>query len=217
GSLVTAGVPAVAGELVVVPDELAGLDVERERRIAVEIGRRGEGNGVGTAVARKPRIGVRIGDAPVEDLALGIIGARQAPRPRRALLDRHVGPGVAAGLAGRGGGVELPDFLAGLGVVRGDEAVRAHALLAGPVRDDLAVGDEHAAGGLAAVVNLGLPAQLPGLGVDRHQEAVGRGEIDHVLVDAEALAARGAAVDPLWIFARVLPDQIAVGGVDRLD
>ncbi len=48
------------------------------------------------------------------------------------------------------------------------------------------------------------------------EEAVGRGEKDHVLVDAEALAARQTRADAL-IFARIFPDQVAVGGVERRD
>ncbi len=37
--LVVIGVPVVARQLLVVPDELSGRDVERDRRVAVEIGR----------------------------------------------------------------------------------------------------------------------------------------------------------------------------------
>ncbi len=140
-----------------------------------------------------------------------------APRARGALFDRHVAPGVAARLAGRGRGEELPEQTPGHRVVRGDEAVLALALLAGPVGQHLAVGDEDAARLLAAIVELELPALLTGLGVDRDQEAVGRGEIDHVLIDADALLARDIAAHAFRISARVFPDQIAVRGIDRLD
>src|SRR5207244_5897701 len=131
--------------------------------VAVVLGGRLERHRVVAAVARQPRIGIGIGDAPVNHLALGIVGARQAPWPGGALLDRHVGPGIAAGLARRRGHVEPPGFLAGLGVMGGDEAVLALALGAGAVGDHLAVGDENPARGLAAVVDLGLPAEFSGL------------------------------------------------------
>src|SRR5271165_6537972 len=68
-------VPVVAGKLLVVPDELAGLHVERDRRVAIEVGRRGQRHSVGAAVPRQPRIGVWVGDAPVQHLAIGIVGA----------------------------------------------------------------------------------------------------------------------------------------------
>src|SRR5262249_39307358 len=82
---------------------------------------------------------VGIGDAPVDQLALGIVRAGQTPGTGGAQLRRHVGPGVAAGLAGSRRGVEAPDLAAGLGVVRRDEALRPDIRDAGPVGDDLAV------------------------------------------------------------------------------
>ena len=215
--LVVIRIPIVAGKLLVVPEELARRDLERNGRIAVEIGRRGERYGIGAAMTRKPRIGVRVGDAPVQDLAFRIIGAGQAPGARGALLHRHVGPGVAAGLARRGRRVEPPDFLAGPGVVRRDEAVLALALFAGAVRDDLAIGNQQAAGRLSAVVDLGFPAQLARVRVERQQKSVRRREIDHVLVNSEALRARGRRGDRPRVLALVLPDQIPVGGGYRLD
>ena len=93
----------------------------------------------------------------------------------------------------------------------------SRSVLAGAVGQHLAVGDEDAARLLAAIVELELPALLTGLGVDRDQKAVGRGEIDHVLIDADALLARDVAPHAFRISPRVFPDQIAVRGVDRLD
>src|SRR4029079_13979473 len=98
-------------------------------------------------------------------------------------------------------GVELPQLLAGLGVVRDDEAVLALALLTRAVGQHLAVGDENATGGLAAIARFGFPAQLAGDCVERDDVPVGRGEIDHVLVYAEALAARRSRVHALVVVA----------------
>ncbi len=100
---------------------------------------------VRAAVALEAGVRVGIGDAPIDDLADRIVRAGVTPGARGALVDRHVAPGVAARLAGRGGDVELPNRLPGLRVVRRDEAELALALLAGAVGDHLAVGDENAA------------------------------------------------------------------------
>ena len=69
---------------------------------------------------RHPRLGLR--DAPVGEVEIGIVAAGD---PGVAAGARHVGqraPGIAAGLAGARDGVELPQLLAGLGVVGADEA-----------------------------------------------------------------------------------------------
>ena len=102
----------------------------------------------------------------------------------------------------------------------GDEAAGAGD--AGAVADDLAVGDDQAAGMLGLgleLERLGLPAQLAGARVDRHHIAVGRGEIDHVLEDRRHLGARQVGGPDLGrhvlgIIALVLPDLVAGGGVD---
>ena len=159
-------------------------------RVAIELRRRGQRDGVVAAVTFESRVRIGIGDAPIDDFADRIVRARQAPGAGGPLVDRHVAPGVAARLAGRGRDVELPDLLACLGVVRGDETELALPLLTGAVRDHLAIGDQQSAGGDLAVVDLGFPAQLAGPGIERQQKSVRRAEIDHVLVDAEALAAR---------------------------
>ena len=186
------GIPIVAGQMLVVPDELAGIDVERERAVAVEFRRRLVGYSVGVSVVPlQPRIGNRIGNRPVEYAAFRIVGTGQAPGRRDAPFRLDVAPAVAARLAGSGGVVELPQLLARARIVRGDET--AGACDAGAVADDLAVSDDQATGmfGLGfELEGLCLPAQFPGFCVDRDNIAVGRGEIDHVLEDGEGLGAR---------------------------
>jgi hypothetical protein len=51
--------------------------------------------------------------------------------------------------------------------MRRDEAFRPDVLDAGAVGDDLAVGDEDAARSLAALIDLGFPAQLAGRRIER--------------------------------------------------
>lgn len=61
GSLVDViEVPVVAGQVLVVPDELAGLDVDGDGGVAVELGGSGTWDGVDVAVALPPRPGLRI-------------------------------------------------------------------------------------------------------------------------------------------------------------
>ena len=203
--LVVVGVPIVAGQFLEVPHQLAGLDVERHGRVAIELCRRCLGDGVVAAVAFESRVRIGIGHAPIDDFADRIVRARQAPRAGGPLVDRHVAPGVAARLARRGRDVELPDLFACPRVVSGDEAELALSLLTGAVRDHLAIGDQQSAGGDLAVVDLGFPAQLAGPGIERQQESVRRAEVDHVLVDAEALAARRRGHDAVWIVALDTP------------
>ena len=71
-------------------------------------------------------------------------------------------------------------------------------------------------------MDLCLPPQFSGLGVNRHDEAIRCCEVNHVLVDRQALAAREqGATDRISHFLRVIskifPNQITVGGVDGLD
>src|SRR5713226_6054138 len=128
-------------------------------------------------MAFQPSPGFGIGDGPVKHLAHRIVGARQPPATRDPLLDRQPAPGVSARLVRRRCVVEFPEFLAGFGVVRRDEA--AGTRLAGARRDQLAVGDEwrrRVLGELLVVLNLGFPANFAGSNIERHYSAVWRVE-----------------------------------------
>src|SRR5262249_57327106 len=107
-------------------------------------------------------------------------------------LEREVAPAVAARFAGRRGVVELPDFLASLRVVRRDEA--AGARLAGAAADHLALDHDRSRGVLGqllVILDLAFPSQLAGTRIERHQEAAGSVEIDHLPIDGHALLPRG--------------------------
>ena len=165
----------------------------------------------------EPSVRIRVGYTPIQDFTYRIVRARQAPWTGRPLVDCQVAPRVATGLAGRGGDVKLPDFFACLRVVCSDEAELALCLLAGAVRNHLAISHQQPTGCDLAIIDLCFPAQLAGLGIEGDQESIRRAEIDHVLVDADALASRRPGRDALRIVAVVLPNQIAVGGVQRLN
>src|SRR6185503_4589763 len=99
---------------------LAGVDVERDDAVAVEV--------VAEPPAAVP-IGRRIARAPEREVRLGIVrggvpdrGATRAPRV--------AGPRVVAGLAGARDRVEAPDFLAGLRIERRDVSANSHVAAA---------------------------------------------------------------------------------------
>ena len=114
-----------------IPFQLAGIGVERDDAIAIEV--------VAAAVVAIP-IGTGVADAPVSEIELGIVGAGD-PHGGAASLPGIAGPGFVAGLARAGDGVEAPGFLAGGGVEGGDETADAE-LAAGDSHDDFVFDDQ---------------------------------------------------------------------------
>src|SRR5262249_20944569 len=160
-------IPIVARQMLVVPFELPGLDIERQGRIGIEIGGGGLRGTPRAAVAVLAGVRLGVGGRPLKRLALPGVRTPQPPPAVDPLLGRYVAPGISARLAGRGGVVELPDFLAGSCVVRRYEA--AGARLAGAAGDDLALDRERrrrVLGELLVVLDLGLPADLAGARVE---------------------------------------------------
>src|SRR5690348_9543958 len=94
------------------PLQLARVRIEREERAGVQVVAR-------PALAVPVR--VRVADAPIEQVQLRIVGARQPRRAAAALPDLAF-PRVAARLAGSGNRVEAPDAIAGRRIVRVEEA-----------------------------------------------------------------------------------------------
>src|SRR5262249_43790624 len=105
-------IPIVPRQMLVVPFELPGLDIEPPRRIGIEIGGRGLRGALRAAVTFEPGVRLGIGDRPIKRLAFRIVRTRQPPTAGDAPLGRYIAPRIAARLAGSGGVVELPDFLA---------------------------------------------------------------------------------------------------------
>src|SRR4051812_43828845 len=110
----------------------AGVDVERDHRAGVEI--------VAGALIAEPRRG--IAGTPEREVGFGIVGAGDPDCAAAALVVIAARrPGLAAGLAGRGNGVGLPQRFTGLGIHSGNEA--AHAKFAARCAEDhLTVDDE---------------------------------------------------------------------------
>src|SRR5580692_3060494 len=109
--------------MLVIPFELASFRIERNRRIAVEIGRRGPRGAVGiAAMALQARVGHRVRDTPVQRFADRIVGAGQSPGGCPVGVLEILAPAFRAGFAGSWNIVKLPNILARDGVLRGDEA-----------------------------------------------------------------------------------------------
>ena len=81
----------------------------------------------GAAAGAHPGLGLR--HAPVSQIEIGIVAAGDPGVAARAQQIGQLAPGVAAGFAFARHGVELPELLAGLGVVGADVA-RAAFLIA---------------------------------------------------------------------------------------
>ena len=122
----------------VVPREVAGLGIERERAVGVE------GVAVGAARQPRPRLGLRSG--PVGEVGDGVVAARNprvAAGPERR---REVAPGVAPRVAGLGNRRRAPQLGPAVRVVGGDEAGAVLVpLAAGHAGDDPAVDDDRSA------------------------------------------------------------------------
>ena len=124
-------VPLVVGRELEVPLQLPGVGVERHNRIGVEIV---SGANVGVPV------GARVADPPIGEIELGVVGAGE-PNGASPRLPGIVFPGLMAGLAGAGDGVELPDLLARLRVVSRQETANAE-FAAGRPDDDLVLDNQ---------------------------------------------------------------------------
>jgi len=109
--------------------------------------------------------------------------------------------------------------LTAVGVKGRDEAADAEL----PARDadhDLALGDKrgerHVVAGLP-VLDLLLPDHLAGRGVERHEHAVVRGEIDLVAVEGDTTTVLCRTLSPSGHFLLVSPQQLARLGLEGHD
>ena len=207
-------VPVVARQHLVPPDDFAGLRLDGKARV-----------GAGHGGARHVALGFRGRADPArsvkDEIEFWIVGELAPHAGHPALFERRAGPGLVAGLARARDHRVAPQFLAGLGVVAGDiAAVRRH--LAGAAGDDHAV-DHDRAGRIADVeiaAAIGLPGQFAGAGLERDDEVVPGHEVDVVAIERDAaLALPMVALERCRGRQRmpVFPEQVAVGGIDRLD
>ena len=126
-------------------------------------------------------------------------------------------PRFASGLAGRRDRIRLPKLLAGLGIERGKEAAHAH-LPARGAQQHLAIDDERRQRHVVAllvVVDFRGPDLLAGLGVERHQHRLCRGEKDLVAIKTDAAIGRMQRNHVFGERALVTPQHFAGLGFER--
>ena len=166
-----------------VPQKLARFDVERHRRIGVQIR-------AGAHVRIK--VGRRIPDRHVEHPVLDVERQRR-PQAAAAVLARGlVGPGLRSGLARVGNEIEAPDLLTG-GKLEGADPVLRPPVRAGRAVDHQVLVDQRRHAQVLAGLRIG-DLLAP------EQRALGHVERDQVAV-------RGAANE-----ASVLQRHAAIGG-----
>ncbi len=216
-------VPRLARRRLVVPHVLAGVRLERDDRAQEQVVAAAR-----AAVLLIPRRAVA--GADVQQIELRVVRHRIPDRAAAAELPPFAVPGLRGLREDRrferlrriaGHGVEAPQHLAGLRVVRGD--VAAHAELGAAVADDdFALDDARRAGDgvcLRLIDGHHGPHFVAGRGVERDETAVERAEEQLAFVRSDA-AIDGVAARLHAGFARhfriVLPQQLAARGVDRL-
>ena len=123
------GVPIelVVGRELVVPFQLAGVGVEGDHRVGIQV--------VAGAIVAVPA-GIGIAGSPICQVELGIVRAGH-PNRAAAVLPRLAGPGLGDRIVGgHRRRVKAPDFFPGLDVVGADPAVGA-LLVGGRSENDL--------------------------------------------------------------------------------
>src|SRR6185503_16124006 len=206
----------VVDDVLEVPDDLARVGVERERRVVIEVL-------LLIAAEHVLRRGRRDRRADVDAVQLGIEARDHPHADVPTLLVRDVAPGFVAGLAGLRDRARAPQFAAGLRVEGRDDARLGPTLgLAASPRDDLAVHDDRTGAVLGpgpVVEDFRLPDELAGTRVQRVGKAVRAVVEDQVVVDREIAVRLGrweVLADVLGNFAAMLPDEVAGHRVQSL-
>ncbi len=111
-------IPGIIGVVLEVTFDLPSSDVDGDGGCRIQV--------VAWTLIAHP--GSAISDAPVSEVGVGIVIAGDPHRASAGFPLVALGPGFAAGLAGRGYGVSAPELFAGVGIEGRDEA--ANAILA---------------------------------------------------------------------------------------
>ena len=196
-------VPVVV-HVLVVPADLAGVDVEGQRRVVVE---------VRVFDAPEHELRGRRGDrrALVDEAQLGVVAGRHPGADVDAPLVRYPAPGLVARLSGGRHGPPPPQLLAGERVVSDDDArLWPPARPAAPPGDRLAVGDDRprAVPGrrLPVVEDPRFPGDLAGRNVEAERVVVVAGVDDEAVVDRDvAVVARVAADEVVDVLRQIAP------------
>ena len=128
----------VIDHVLVVPHDLAGVGVQGQRGVVVQVL-------LVVAAEHVLRRRRRHRRADVDHVELWVVARHHPGADVHALLERHVPPRLVARLSGTRHRARAPDLLAGLGVVGGDHAGVGPAFGFAPASGDhLAVGDDRA-------------------------------------------------------------------------
>src|SRR5262245_14766701 len=185
----------------------AGGRIERHDGAGVEI--------ISGALIAHP--GAAIAGAPERQIGLGIIGASDPDRGAAGLPLIALRPCFAAGLARCRHHVGLPQLLAGLRIIGGDEAPHAE-LPAGDADQNLAVNDKRRQRHVVALLvisDLRGPRFLAGLGIERDQHRVRRRKEHLVAPEPDPTAGRLQFHHVLGDRPPEAPQQLATLGLNR--
>src|SRR5690349_12593726 len=186
------------------PDELSRVWIEGDDRAGVKIFAR-------PLVANENGIG--IAGAPIEEIELGVVGSRHPSHA--AAVEESVGifrPSFGAGLAGIGFGVPAPLDGSGFRI----ERFEITANIGNVTRDtgnDVITDHQRSHGGEIAELGIGeldVPPDRAALGVEADHVGVRRGEVEPILVHAQAAIADVVA----FRFTVIVPNLAAETSVD---
>ena len=199
-------IPGIVRMVLEVSLDLAGGDIERDGRRGVEI--------VAGPLVAHPRTAVA--DAPVREVRVRIVISRDPDGAAAGLPLVALGPGFAAGFAGRGNRVGAPLLLAGFRIECGDESAdsefAARRARPSPCRPRPA---ERARCSSPICCRRRRWSRLPaGLRVQRHQHRFARGEVDAVAEQRDAAAGIVRNVRSRGTRPAVAPQNVPALGVD---
>ncbi len=162
-------VVAFVRNVLVMPDQLAGLGPDREHAGRVQT--------VGAAAIHRV-VRLRVAGTPVDEVEFGVIRTVLPGRPAAVFpcVGHFLGPGFGSGLAGRGHGVAAPQFFPAFRIPAVEEAARG-AVPARHPGDHHAVRHQRRDDSRVTFLEVGeflLPHLLAGLHVERDDVAVYR-------------------------------------------
>src|SRR5229473_577158 len=185
--------------------QLAGLDVERQRRVRVQV--------VAGTIVSNPRR--RISSAPVSDVQCGIEDPGDPDGATSALV-RIALPGVPAWLMRCGHRVGAPESLAALGVEGAQRAPDAK-FPTGVADEDLASRSQRRQRCVAAglvVIDLNRPGFPARGGIQRHESAIRGGHVNAIAVQSDPPIGRMQLKEALGIFLHIPPKLTAGLGIE---
>ena len=206
-------VPLVVGDVLEVPDDLAGVGVEGERGVGVQ-----DVAVAGAALHRAPRD--RHPDAGEDEVQLGVEAGRVPGRAAPPVLVGNVSPALVAELAPGGNGVRAPHLGAGVGVVGRHPTAGVEVIAAGHAGDDASLDHHRAARVVLAdgpVADRDVPLDLAGPGVQGDEVGVVGGDEQLVVVEGAVAVDAGERRRMLDPLPPVLPEARAVAHVEGLD